>query len=53
MELETTIDRADIVKQEQLPVSIMPEGLLSALNDEQISHLFSYLTGTRQVPLPK
>jgi putative heme-binding domain-containing protein len=53
MDVETTIDRADIVKQEQLPVSIMPEGLLNALNDEQVSHLMRYLMSTVQVPLPK
>ena len=48
-----TIDRADIVKLEQLPVSLMPEGLLSALNDGEVSNLISYLTTTAQVPLPE
>ena len=48
-----TIDRDDIVKLEQLPVSLMPEGLLTALSDEQVSHLMSYLMSTAQVPLPQ
>lgn len=52
-DLETTVDRTEIAKQEQLPVSLMPEGLLTALNDDQVRHLIVYLTGTAQVPLPK
>ncbi len=51
--METTVDRNDIVKQEQLPVSIMPEGQLTALNDQQLSDLFAYLMSNAQVPLPK
>jgi len=50
---ETTVDRSEIVKQEQLPVSMMPEGLLSALTENQVRHLFAYLQTTAQVPLPK
>ena len=50
---ETTVDRAEIVQQEQLPVSLMPEGLLSALDDRKLADLMAYLTGTTQVPLPK
>ena len=53
MTAETTVDRADIVKQEQLAVSMMPEGLLTALNDGQVSDLVSYLMTAAQVPLPK
>jgi putative heme-binding domain-containing protein len=53
MEQETRIDRAAIAKQEQLPVSMMPEGLLTALTDDQVRHLITYLQGTAQVPLPK
>ena len=53
MGLETRVDRFDIAKQEQLPASMMPDGLLTALNDEQVSHLISYLMSTAQVPLPK
>ncbi len=50
---EVTLDRNDIVKQEQLPVSMMPEGQLSALSDKQIADLFAYLMGNGQVQLPK
>jgi putative membrane-bound dehydrogenase-like protein len=50
---ETTVDRSEIVKQEQLPVSLMPEGLLAAWDDRQLADLMAYLTGTVQVPLPK
>ena len=32
--------------------SMMPEGMLLELNDEQIRDLFLYLTGPKQVPLP-
>ncbi len=49
---ETRIDRSEIAKQEQLPVSMMPEGLLAALTDEQVRHLIAYLQTTAQVPLP-
>ena len=32
---------------------MMPEGLLKALSDEEVSYLISYLHTTSQVPLPK
>jgi len=51
--METTVDKNDIAKQEQLPVSIMPEGQLQALSDKQLSDLFAYLMGSSQVPLPQ
>ena len=50
---EATVDRDDITKQEQLPISMMPEGLLTALNDEQMANLVSYLMSNNQVPLPQ
>lgn len=45
--LTVALDR--IEKQEQLPASLMPEGLLAALGEESVRHLFAYLMGTRQV----
>ncbi len=51
--METTVDRSEITKQEQLPISMMPEGLLTAQSDEQISNLVSYLMSNNQVPMPK
>jgi putative membrane-bound dehydrogenase-like protein len=51
--LETTVDRTEITNQEQLPISMMPEGLLTALSDTQVRNLISYLTGNSQVEVPK
>jgi putative membrane-bound dehydrogenase-like protein len=48
-----TIERTQIVKQAQLPVSLMPEGLLSALGDENVKNLIAYLMSNGQVELPK
>jgi len=38
-----TIERSQIVEQNQMPVSLMPEGLLTALGDENTAHLIKYL----------
>ncbi len=48
-----TLDRADIVKQETSPLSMMPEGLLLAFQPEQVRDLIAYLMHPVQVPLPK
>ncbi len=48
-----TIERAQIVKQAQLPVSLMPEGLLAALGDENVKNLIAYLMSNGQVEMPK
>ncbi|MBL9180277.1 MAG: c-type cytochrome, partial [Verrucomicrobiaceae bacterium] len=48
-----TIERTQIVKQEQLPMSLMPEGLLAALGDENVTNLIAYLMGNGQVEMPK
>lgn len=48
-----TLERTQIVKQEQLPMSLMPEGLLSALGDENVANLIAYLMGNGQVEMPK
>ncbi len=48
-----TIERAQIVKQEQLPMSLMPEGLLAALGEENVTNLIAYLMGNGQVEMPK
>ena len=47
-----TVERAEIAKMEQLPVSLMPDGLLQALTETQVRDLFAYLTTKAQVPLP-
>ena len=48
-----TLDRADIVKQETSPMSMMPEGLLLAFGPEQVRDLIGYLMHPVQVPMPK
>lgn len=48
-----TIERTQIVKQEQLPMSLMPEGLLAALGEENVTNLIAYLIGNGQVEVPK
>jgi putative heme-binding domain-containing protein len=48
-----TLDRAEIVKQETSPMSMMPEGLLLALQPDQVRDLIAYLMHPVQVPLPK
>jgi putative heme-binding domain-containing protein len=47
------IERTQIVKQEQLTMSLMPEGLLAALGEENVINLISYLMGEGQVEMPK
>ena len=48
-----TIERTQIVKQAQLPISLMPEGLLAALGDENVKNLIAYLMSSGQVEMPK
>ncbi len=48
-----TIDRAEIVTQETSPMSMMPEGLLLALQQDQVRDLIAYLMHPVQAPLPK
>ncbi|MDZ4405060.1 PVC-type heme-binding CxxCH protein [Prosthecobacter sp.] len=48
-----TIERTQIVKQEQLTQSLMPEGLLAALGEENVMNLIAYLMGEGQVEMPK
>lgn len=38
-----TIEKSQIVEQQQLPMSLMPEGLLTALGEENVVHLIAYL----------
>ena len=48
-----TVPRGDIAEQQQMTQSLMPEGLLEALGEENVKHLFAYLMSNGQVPLPK
>lgn len=47
-----TIARSDIAKLKQSELSMMPEGLLQALPEEEVRNLIAYLRGKEQVPLP-
>jgi len=46
------IERSEIAKQEDLPVSMMPEGMLQALDETQQRDLIAYLLHPTQVRLP-
>jgi putative heme-binding domain-containing protein len=48
-----TLERTEIAKSEELPQSLMPEGLLSAFSDTQVRDLFAYLMHPTQVPRPE
>ena len=49
---EVTVEKSEITKREQLPISMMPEGLLLALGEEQTRNLIAYLMSNGQVALP-
>lgn len=48
-----TVDLSEVAKQESSPQSMMPEGLLLALQPAQVRDLIAYLMHPVQVPLPK
>ena len=47
-----TIDRGEIRALKMSALSIMPEGLLEALSENQVRDLLAYLMHRSQVPLP-
>ncbi|MHA3771229.1 PVC-type heme-binding CxxCH protein [Verrucomicrobiota bacterium sgz303538] len=47
-----TIERSEVQSTQELPASIMPEGLLESLNETQVRDLMAYLMHKSQVPLP-
>ena len=49
---EMTIEKSEITQQEVAPISMMPEGLLLALQPDQVRDLIAYLMHPSQVPLP-
>jgi putative membrane-bound dehydrogenase-like protein len=49
---ELAVDLQDVEEMVEQQASLMPDGLLTHLTDEQIGDLFSYLHSTAQVPLP-
>lgn len=46
-----TVQRADIRKLEVSPQSMMPEGLLTSMDEESVRDLFAYLRQRQQVPM--
>jgi putative heme-binding domain-containing protein len=50
---EVTVEKSEITKREQLPISMMPEGLLTSLGDEKTRDLIAYLMSNGQVALPQ
>ena len=47
---DVRLPRDQIAKMKPAGASLMPEGLLNALNDEQVRHLFAYLRIPRRSP---
>ena len=53
IQAETTVEKEEVVKQEKLAVSMMPEGLLMALSEEQRRDLMAYLMHPSQVEVSR
>lgn len=49
---DVAVERDEIASQEEMPVSMMPEGLLAPLTPDQIRDLVAYLMEPGQTPLP-
>jgi putative heme-binding domain-containing protein len=47
-----TIARTDIASLKQSELSMMPEGLLQVLPEDEVRSLIAYLRGKEQAPLP-
>jgi putative heme-binding domain-containing protein len=50
---DTLVAKSEILSREKSPVSMMPEGLLKLLSQDEVRDLIAYLRTTHQVPLPK
>ncbi|MFO0887624.1 MAG: c-type cytochrome [Isosphaeraceae bacterium] len=48
-----TLDKAAIAEEKPSSASLMPDGVLNELTEEQIRDLFAYLQTRAQVPLPE
>jgi putative membrane-bound dehydrogenase-like protein len=46
------LERAEIEEIRSTPLSLMPDGLLTPLRDDQVCDLIAYLMSQQQVPLP-
>ena len=47
------IAKSSIQSREEMPISMMPEGLLGTLSDSEVLALVAYLRTTKQVTLPQ
>jgi putative membrane-bound dehydrogenase-like protein len=50
---DIVVAKSEIQSREKSPVSMMPEGLLKTLKDDEVRDLIAYLRTTKQVPLEK
>jgi len=50
---DSVVTKSEILSREKSPISMMPEGLLKTLKDEEVRDLIAYLRTTAQVPLAK
>jgi putative heme-binding domain-containing protein len=48
-----TLPRSEVARLQQAQLSMMPEGLLTPLTDQEVRDLIFYLRSPGQVPLPK
>jgi putative membrane-bound dehydrogenase-like protein len=50
---DSIVTKSEILSREKSPISMMPEGLLKTLKDDEVRDLIAYLRTTQQVPLEK
>ena len=50
---DSIVTKSEILSREKSPVSMMPEGLLKTLKDDEVRDLIAYLRTPAQVPLPQ
>ena len=50
---DTVVAKSEIQSREKSPISMMPEGLLKTLTNDEVRDLIAYLRTTAQVPLLK
>ena len=47
------LSKEDLATRQTLPISMMPEGIFQALQDDEVRDLVGYLASSEQVPFPK
>ncbi len=50
---EIIVEKSEITNRQNVPISMMPEGLLQTLQPDQVRDLIAYLMHPTQVPLPE